>query len=142
MNSVKNTHALPYLFDELLKTDWFGGIANIDKTDFNAPAINIKDEDEGFIIDLAAPGLVKEDFNIELDNDLLIVSAISKSKENDDAKYTRKDFNYSEFRRSFTLPDSVNGTVIEATYKNGVLSVKLPKKEEAKLQPKRSIAIG
>ena len=86
---------------------------------------------------------MKEEFNIALDNDILIISSENEKttpEEKDD--YTRKEFSYNKFKRSFNLPDTVNRTDILASYENGILLVKLPKKEEAKVQPKRLIEIS
>ncbi|MDH7446977.1 Hsp20/alpha crystallin family protein [Aquimarina sp. 2201CG14-23] len=143
MSLVKRTDRLPFILDDIFNTDWFGGISGESKIGFNTPAVNVKENDNDFVIDLAAPGLVKEDFKIELDNEVLTISSEVKkeSKEGKD-NYTRKEFSYSTFKRSFTLPDTVNSVDILASYNHGILSVKLPKKEEAKVQPKRSIEIS
>lgn len=145
MSLLKKTDRLPFLFDDFLTTDWFGGTANTGKIVNNAPAVNVKETDEDFYIELAVPGLSKEDFNIELDNDVLTISSETKSEKEtieNKGKYTRKEFSYSSFKRSFSLPDTVEGTAIEASYENGVLLVAIPKKEEAKIQPKRLIEIS
>jgi len=144
MSLVKRTDSLPFLFNDFFATDWLGGTANTSKIGFNTPAVNVKESDDNFTLEIAAPGLVKEDFNIELNNDVLAISSKSmvdkESKINE--KYTRKEFNYSAFKRIFNLPDTVEGSKIEASYENGVLLITLPKKEEAKVQPKRLIEIS
>ena len=141
MNLIKrNTVPFPSIIDELLKPDWLGGMQP-----FNAsiPAVNIKETDTSFGIELAAPGKTKDDFNIEIDHNVLTISSETKSEnEETQGKYTRKEFNYSSFRRAFTLPETVNAETINATYENGVLNVALPKKEEALPKPKRLIEIG
>ncbi len=144
MSLIKKTERLPFIFDDFFNTDWLGGTVNTNKIGFNTPAVNVKETDNDFTIELAAPGLVKEDFNIELDNDVLVISSEVKmeNETKDDGKYTRKEFSYNAFKRSFSLPDAVDGSKIEASYENGVLLVGLPKKEEAKVQPKRLIAIS
>ncbi len=144
MSLVKRTDRLPFLFDDFFTTDWLGGTTNANKIGFNTPAVNVQETDDSFVLELAAPGFAKEDFNIQLDNDILTISSEAKSeKENEEkGKYTRKEFNYSTFKRSFNLPDTVDGTRIEASYDNGLLLVALPKKEEAKVQPKRLIEIS
>ena len=103
MNLIKrNTVPFPSIIDELLKPDWLGGMQNFNA---NVPAVNIKDTDTSFGIELAAPGKTKEDFNIALDHNVLTISSEEKSeKEATQGKYTRKEFNYSSFRRAFTLP--------------------------------------
>ncbi|WP_024771259.1 Hsp20/alpha crystallin family protein [Aquimarina macrocephali] len=145
MSLLKKTDRLPFLFDDFFTTDWLGGTSNINKIGVNTPAVNVKETDEDFVVELAAPGLAKKDFNIELNNDVLTISSETTSeKETKDekGKYTRKEFGYDAFKRSFSLPEAVNGNKIEASYENGVLLVKLPKKEEAKVQPKRLIEIS
>ncbi|MEW7292700.1 Hsp20/alpha crystallin family protein [Aquimarina sp. 2304DJ70-9] len=144
MSLVKRTDRLPFLFDDFFTTDWLGGTTNENKIGFSTPAVNVQETDDSFVIELAAPGFAKEDFNVQLDNDVLTISSEVKSeKESEEkGKYTRKEFNYSTFKRSFNLPDTVDGTRIEASYDNGLLLVALPKKEEAKVQPKRLIEIS
>ncbi|MCR9286424.1 MAG: Hsp20/alpha crystallin family protein [Bacteroidetes bacterium] len=113
------------------------------------PAVNIKESDEGFNLELAAPGLGKEDFKLELENDILTISAEKKveketaeENENKTEKYTRREFSFQSFKRTFTLPETVDISNINANYENGVLLVNLPKKEEAKPQPARLIEIA
>jgi len=141
MNLIKrNTVPFPSIIDELLKPDWLGGIQNFNT---NVPAVNIKETDTSFGIELAAPGKKKEDFNIEIDHNVLTISSEEKTeKEETEGKYTRKEFSYSSFRRAFTLPETVNTESINATYENGVLYVALPKREEALPKPKLLIEIG
>jgi HSP20 family protein len=101
------------------------------------PAVNIHETNENFLIELAAPGLSKEDFQIQLEKNQLRVSA---KKENGQAEegtnYTRREFSYSTFKRSFTLPDTVDSENINANYEHGVLYLAIPKKQEVKLTPK------
>lgn len=143
MNLIKrNTVPFPSIIDELLKPDWLGGMQNFNA---NIPAVNIKETNTNFGIELAAPGKTKEDFNIEIDHNVLTISSEEKTEkeENDNqGKYTRREFSYSSFRRAFTLPESVNADSINATYENGVLHVTLPKREEALPKPKRMIEIA
>lgn len=144
MNLIKrnNNVSFPSIIDELFKPDWLGGVENFGG---NLPAVNLKETDTNYAIELAAPGKKKEDFNIEIDHNVLSISSESKNQnEEKDAsgKYTRREFNYSAFRRTFTLPESVNLEDINATYENGVLHVTLPKKQEALPKPKRLIEIA
>jgi HSP20 family protein len=143
MNLIKrNTVPFPSIIDELLKPDWLGGMQNFN---VNVPAVNIKETDTNFGIELAAPGKTKEDFNIEIDHNVLTISSEEKNEKeekNTEGKYTRREFSYSSFRRAFTLPESVNADSINATYENGVLHVTLPKREEALPKPKRLIEIA
>lgn len=143
MNLIKrNAVPFPSIIDELLKPDWLGGMQNFNT---NVPAVNIKETDTSFGIELAAPGKNKEDFNIEIDHNVLTISSeekTEKEEKSNEGKYTRKEFSYASFRRAFTLPETVNTDSINASYENGVLHVALPKREEALPKPKRLIEIG
>jgi HSP20 family protein len=105
------------------------------------PAVNIAEHENGFDIELAVPGLKKEDIKINVDKDVLTVSSEAKKEEVTEGKnYSKKEFSYNSFSRSFNLPDSVDQNSIEASYIDGVLKLTIAKKEEAKLQP-REIAV-
>jgi HSP20 family protein len=105
------------------------------------PAVNIIETENGFAIELAAPGLKKEDFKISLDKNVLSVAAEVKADENaQPKKYSKKEFGYTSFSRSFTLPQTVDQTNIDAAYADGILTLTLAKKEEAKLLT-REIAV-
>ncbi|MGX1929517.1 Hsp20/alpha crystallin family protein [Flagellimonas sp. 2504JD4-2] len=141
MSLVKrNNLFFPSLMNDFLSPDWFGGV---DNWNTSLPAVNIKDNTEGFELELAVPGGKKDDFKVEVDNDILTISSEAKS-ENKETKenYTRKEFTYSSFKRAFTLPETVDGSKIDAKYEDGILKVTLPKKEEALPEPKRMITIG
>jgi HSP20 family protein len=126
--------------NEIFKPDWFGGMDNFNA---NVPAVNIKENEQDFELEFAIPGFKKEDFNIELDNDVLTVSSEMKTEEETkEENYTRREFGYSSFRRSFTLPETVDGGKINATYEDGLLKLTLPKKEDALPKPKRMIEIA
>ncbi|MCE7993998.1 MAG: Hsp20/alpha crystallin family protein [Roseivirga sp.] len=107
------------------------------------PAANVKENENEFTIDLAVPGMKKDDFRIEIENGALSISSEKKEESEDKTDdYTRKEFSYSSFSRSFRLPDSVKEDKIKAKYDNGVLIVSLPKKEEAKkLLAKKEIKV-
>lgn len=147
MNLIKRNEAnwLPSVFDDMFKTDWLGGTTNVNSIGTSIPAVNIWENEDSFMVAVAAPGKAKEDFNIELNNEVLTISSEEK-KENEASenkgRFTRKEFSYSTFKRAFSLPDSVNSEKISASYNNGVLEINLPKREEAKVQPKRMIEIG
>ena len=136
---------LPSVFDDMFRTDWLGGTTNVNSIGTSIPAVNIMETEDSFNVEVAAPGMTKEDFNIELDNDVLTISSEDK-KENEttekNGRFTRKEFSYSTFKRAFSLPDSVDSAKISASYNNGVLEIALPKKEEAKVQAKRLIDIS
>lgn len=144
MNIVKRRSAdFPSIFDELFQTDWLGGTINSVGTKSNIPAVNIKETDEDFALEVAAPGKVKEDFKLSLDHDLLTISTEEQKDETKkEDNYTRREFSFSSFKRSFKLPQTVNKKEINATYTNGILQVTLPKREEDKVKPKRLIEIS
>jgi len=96
------------------------------------PAVNITETDKSYQLSVAAPGLKKEDFNVDVDGNMLTISAEKEeNKEEKDSQYTRKEYNYSSFSRTFTLPNEVKQSGIEAEYKDGVLHLMLPKTETA-----------
>ncbi len=101
---------------------------------FKTPAlVNIKDTKEGYQIEVAAPGFKKEDISVKVEGNLLTISAETKQEsEVKEEKYTRKEFNFSSFKRSFTLPKTIEVAKVGGNYENGILTVTLPKKEEAK----------
>ena len=95
------------------------------------------------MIDVAAPGMEKNDFTLKVENDVLTVKAEKKSESSDkDVHFTRREFGYNVFNRSFDLPDTVNSEKIDAKYENGILSIVLPKLDEAKSKPERLIKIA
>ena len=136
----RNNVLFPTFFNEMFKPDWFGGMENYTNT---FPAVNIKENEKEFELELAIPGKKKEDFNIEVDNNVLTVSMEDKNEhEVKEENYTRKEFSYTSFKRAFTLPETVNEEKINAAYTNGILRFTLPKKEEAFPKPKRMIEIA
>ena len=141
----RNNRLFPAIFDSLLNEDWPVSAGVSDGAN-SLPAVNIKENEKGFSLELAAPGYNKEDLKIDLEEKLLTLSAELKNEEvktenneGETEKYTRKEFNYRSFKRSFTLPETVDVNGIEAEYVNGILSVVLPKKEVAKTLKQISI---
>lgn len=133
--------AFSNLFDEFF-TRGLGDFVGADSI-FTQPSVNVLETKDNFQIELAAPGLTKGDFEVKLDNGTLAISAKKENKEETaEGKYTRKEFNFASFTRSFQLPDTINAAEIAATYENGVLLVTLPKKEEAKVVAARTVEIG
>ncbi len=112
----------------------------------NLPAVNVAEHQDGFRIEVAAPGLKKEDFKLNLNHNNLTISAYRETqkedKEHNGEKYTRREFSYASFQRTFTLPTSVDADNIQASYADGVLKIDVPKREEAKVKPSRQIEIG
>ena len=112
------------------------------KKKMDEPALNVKETDEAFQVELAAPGFAKKDFEVTIDDDCLNISAEkSDSKEEKEENYTRKEFSYNSFEKRLQLPDSVIDEGIKARYKDGILSFKLAKKEEAKAQEPKLIEV-
>lgn len=141
MNVIKRNDVLfPSLMNEIFKPDWFGGLENMRN---DVPAVNIRENEKDFELELSVPGRTKEDFSIEIDDNVLSVSAEVKTEnEMEKENYTRREFAFSSFRRSFTLPKSVDSDKINANYENGILKFTLPKKEEALPKPKRMIELS
>ncbi len=107
------------------------------------PAVNIIENDDDFVIEIAAPGLEKKDFKVNLENDCLTISSeMENNAEESNERYTRKEFMYNSFSRSFTLPETVNSDKVKANHKNGILFVSIPKKAEAKIKPSRQIEVS
>ena len=129
--------------------DWFGkdmpgSLFSNMNTGVSMPAVNIKETGENYLVEVAAPGMEKSDFEISLDNNLLTISSEQEqsSEHEDDEKFTRREFSYTSFRRTFTLPETVAADKISATYKDGILLIDLPKKDQAKKKPVRTIQIS
>lgn len=134
-------------FDDFFSKDAFDWSNRNFTTDGSTlPSVNVKETDNDFRIELAAPGMKKEDFRVELDKNLLTISAEhkeEKEEKNGEGKYSRREFNYESFSRSFTLPaEVVEREKIGASYKDGILNIVVPKKDVAKTQPVRNIAVN
>ncbi|MBS2100864.1 Hsp20/alpha crystallin family protein [Carboxylicivirga linearis] len=107
------------------------------------PAVNVKETIDEFDIEMAVPGMEKTDFKLDIDHNVLTISSEKiLKKEDDNEKFTRREFSYTSFNRSFTLPTSVDEEAIKATYKEGILIINIPKKEEAKEKGPKHIEIG
>jgi HSP20 family protein len=120
-------------------------VSNYSDTGTTVPSVNIKETDETYQVDLAAPGMKKEDFRVELDNNVLTISSErtdEREESGEKGKYSRREFSYQSFQRSFSLPkEVVDEDKIEAHYRDGVLQLTIPKKEQAKQKPPRKIQI-
>lgn len=120
------------VFNDLFD-DFFGGSSLSGVLSSKAPAVNVSEDKDSYHVELAAPGLKKEDFKLNVEDNVLSIAVEKKEEKNEKEKgYTRREFNYSNFSRSFTLPETVNIEGIQAVYKDGVLEINLPKKEEEK----------
>jgi HSP20 family protein len=131
----------PVFADDFITRNLFNGLFDSDG-EYRTPAVNVKEGKENVQIELAAPGLAKEDFKVNLNNRILTISCEKESKEEEEVNYTSKEFEYKSFTRSFTLSNTVDSENISASYKDGILYVTVPKKEEAKVKPAREIAIA
>lgn len=105
------------------------------------PSVNILDNEKFFELNLAAPGKNRKDFIIELEDQILTISSESFTNNDDSDNFTRQEYRYGNFKRSFRLPDSINTSLIKAKYENGILSISLPKHKEAIPEPKKQIEI-
>ena len=139
-NGQKNYALNPFfndVFDTILNDTFLG-----DKLVSRVPAVNIAETDAQFEIELAIPGLSKEDIKINLDKNVLSVSADKKTETVDEnKKFTKREYSFNSFSRSFTLPESADHSKIEADYTAGILKLTVAKKEEAKFQS-REIAVN
>ena len=148
MKLVRRSNSLfpsvPSFFDDFFTRDLAGWSSANSTYGTSLPAVNIKEDDNNYEIEVAAPGLKKDDFKIEIENDVLTVSSeIDGKSEVKEDNYQRREFRYASFKRTFSLPeDKVNGDKVKANYLDGVLQITLPKKEEAKPKPVRTIKIG
>ena len=140
-----NSQLVPMLFDDVLTRELFNwGNHNYSSTSTTVPSVNIKENAENYEVEVAAPGMEKKDFNITLNGNLLTISSAKENKtETKDGNYTRKEFSYQSFQRSFELPKhNVDEDKIHAHYENGILNLVIPKKEEAKQKGTRLIEIA
>jgi HSP20 family protein len=148
MSIIRRNEFLPGLnmFDDLFSRDlWNWGMDNNSATNTTLPMVNIRETNDNFEVEMAAPGMAKEDFKVELDGNMLAISSEKQNHRevNDGERYTRREFSYQSFRRTFQLPkDVVDADKIEARYDNGLLKLLIPKKEEVKTKPPKTIQIS
>lgn len=131
---TKRDGGVPSVFNDFFKpwNEWFDNGVFSGRTSF-MPAVNITEKKDEFLVSLAVPGMKRDDFKIDVEGNLLTISCEKEeNKEEKDVRYTRKEYSYTSFERSFTLPDEVSKEKIEARYEDGLLKLFLPKKEEAK----------
>lgn len=140
MPIMGNSAWLPTVFNDFFDTDF------MPKANATAPAINVRESDKGYTVELAAPGMKKEDFNVHINDEgnLLIKMENKQEKKEEDknSRYLRREFSYTKFEQTLILPDDVNKNEIKARVDNGVLTVELPKIEEVKEKIARQIEIG
>ncbi len=140
--SMNRSFRLPGMLDDFFGSDWFNNRFNWENSN-SVPAVNIAENKDSYEIEVAAPGLDKKDFRVDLSNNMLTVSCEKDEKhEEKDENYMRKEFNYSSFSRTFTLPETVNADKIKADHTNGVLKIHIPKRPEAVEKAPRQISIS
>jgi HSP20 family protein len=130
-------------FDDFITKDLFDWTdRNFAALGSNLPSVNLKETDTKIEVELAAPGMKREDFKVAVDNDILMISS-EKEEEKEEKKenYIRREFNYQAFNRTFSLPDTIDENKIEANYKDGILHVVVAKKEGAKKRALKTIPI-
>jgi HSP20 family protein len=140
---LRKRSTFPSIVDEFFGNDLFPRFFMESEKMSNLPAVNIVEGKDDYRIEVAAPGLDKKDFKIDLDNNVLTVSSEKEEKTEDtDDRFMRREFSYASFSRSFALPESVDANKITANHKDGVLSILVPKKEEARVKPAKEIKIS
>ena len=141
---TKTTSKTTLLFDDFFKpwNEWFDNGGNLWGRTLSVPSVNITEDQNEFQVSLAVPGMKKEDFKIDVNNNILTISSEKEDeKEEKEKRYTRREYSYTSFSRSFTLPDEVNKEKIEARYENGILKLSLPRKEEVKKNASKQISV-
>lgn len=138
---AKLNRTYPGFMDDFFGRDYYP--THYERNGFKSlPAVNITESDNGYTIEVAAPGLNKKDFKIDLEKNTLTIASVRDDKlEESNGRYTRREFRYTNFSRSFKLPETVDSEKISAVHKDGILYVDIPKMEEAKEKPARQIAI-
>jgi HSP20 family protein len=134
--------SLPSLLEDFFNRDWADSTLAHSNYSATLPAVNVRETNDDYIIEVAAPGMKRDEFKVELDNNVLTISSAREEKQEEQG-YTRREFNYQSFQRSFTLPENkVEGEKISARYVDGILHISVPKKEEAKVKPVKQISIN
>jgi len=148
MSILKRTENYPAwsnFFNEFFNRDWMDWTnRNFSDTNTTLPSVNIKEDNDGYEIEMAAPGFSKKDFKIELFHGVLTISSEKKveNETQEGQQFTRREFSYQSFNRSFTLPHTVDNEHISARYENGILKILVPKKEEARKKLARKIDVN
>ena len=131
---IRSSNPFPSILDDFFKpwNEWFTDGGSSGRT-ITMPPVNVTENQNDYMVSLAAPGLKKDDFKVDISGNMVTISSEKEeSKEEKDKNFTRKEYSYSSFSRSFTLPEDVMQEKIEAKYEDGVLKLKLPRKEEAR----------
>ena len=137
---MRTSNWIPTVFNDFFDTDF------MPRANCTAPAINVKETDKAYVVELAAPGMKKENFNVHINDEGNLIVKMEKQNENKEedksARYLRREFSYSKFEQTLLLPDDVKREDIKAHVENGVLTVELPKQVEEKVKLSRQIEIG
>ncbi len=144
MAIMRFSNQYPSLFDRFFDNNLFDwSNRNFSNTNTTLPSVNIKESVDDFEVEVAAPGLTKKDFKIELNHNQLTVSSEKeiKNETKEDQQFSLREFSYQSFSRTFTLPNIADSEKIEAKYENGILRIMIPKKEEAKPKPTKQISV-
>ena len=145
-NSSLGFSSLPSIsswMDDILNKNFGNEFMSNFNTGITLPAVNVLDNDNEYVVEMAVPGLKKDDFEINLDNQMLSISAeLETTSEESKQNYTRREFGYSSFKRTFSLPETVETDNIKAKYEDGLLKVLLPKRDEAKKKPLKQIKVS
>ena len=139
MPVMRTNNWIPSVFNDLFDVDF------MPKANCTAPAINVKESDEAYTVELAAPGMKKEDFNVHINNEgnlIIKMEQKNEKKEDKNTRYLRREFSYSKFEQTLILPDDVRKDAISAKVEHGVLTVELPKLIEEKVKVSRQIDIA
>lgn len=140
LQTITNRSFRPFYMSNFFNDDFLPVFSNRSNL---TPAVNIREDEKSYILDLAIPGIDKKDLKIDINEDVLTISSETKNETEENKEgYKRKEFSYSSFCRSFYIPENVNRDKIEANYKEGILSVGLPKQEEEKNKIARKIEIS
>lgn len=127
--ALRKNNLFPSIFDDLFNDEWLDNSTK--KIRNTLPAVNIKESEKDFELEVVIPGLKKEDIKIDVDREVLTISSEQKQEhEEKNDEYTRREFHFSSFKRSFSIPESVDVEKIDASYKDGILNIALPKREE------------
>ncbi len=130
--TMRSSSNVPSVWDEFFGDSFLTNLWSNENL-FSLPSVNIADDEKTYRIEVAAPGMNKEDFRINLEENVLTISSEKEKKhEEKDKKYMRREFSYASFNRSFILPDTSDEEKISATYRDGVLHIEIPKKEESR----------
>jgi HSP20 family protein len=142
-SSFNTLPGLPSWFDDFLGNSFGSEFMSNFNTGITLPAVNVLDAANEFIVEMAVPGLNKSDFDINIDNHVLSIGVEKETEHNEEKEnYTRREFGYSSFKRTFSIPESVEVDKISASYNDGIMKVVLPKRDEAKKKPIKSIKIS